>query len=295
MRFQNFFLSLLLAAAPCLAEDKVLMKHEGTVLRQGDLTRAVSTFVPPDQIGAFYADEKKVRDTIVRVFIQRKLAEEAAARKLSSEERATIEDAKLRAQSQVQIEYLINKRTQPDFGSAALEAYKANKEKYTTPERVQVEHILIDMKSRTEEAALARANEIRALVLKGDRKFSDIAREYSDDSSVSRNGGDLGLFAKGAMVKPFEDAAFAMKNVGDVSEPISTKFGFHILRYLGREPSGYTPFEKVKEGLEKEEKSKFRSRVLNEEFERVSKVNGVQVDQDAIKELLKPVVGAAKR
>lgn len=293
MRFQSLLLSLLLAA-PCFAEDKVLMRHEETVLRQGDLTRAVSTFVPPEQIGAFYADEKKVRDTIVRVFIQRKLAEEAASRSLSAEESAAIEDAKLRAQSQIQIEYLINKRPQPDFAAAALEAYTANKSKYATPERVQVEHILIDMKSRTEEAALARANEVREIVQKGDRKFGDIAREYSDDSSVSRNGGDLGFFAKGAMVKPFEDAAFAMKNVGDVSAPIRTKFGFHVLRYLGREPGGYTPFEKVKEGLEKEEKSKFRNKVLNEEFERVSKVNGVQVDQDAIKEMIKPVAGAAK-
>jgi parvulin-like peptidyl-prolyl isomerase len=294
MRYQSFFLCLLLSGQ-CFGEDKVVMQHQGTSFRQSDVVRAVKSFVPPEQLGAVFADEKKLRDTIARIFVQRKLAEEASVRQLSPEDIATIEEAKLRAQSQVQIEYLLKKHPEPDFEAIAKETYTANKEAYATQERVHVEHVLIDLKSRKEDEALARAEEVIALLNKGDRKFADVAKEYSDDPSATRNGGDLGFFSKGAMVKAFEEKAFAMTKTGELSAPVRTDFGFHVIRYLGRESAGYLPFEQVKDRLVKEEKSKFRNKVLGEEFERVSKVEGVVVDQDAIKEMVKTPLVAPKR
>lgn len=283
----RIFYFLFFVSFSCFAEDKVVLKYENTLLKQSDVVRAVNSFVPPEQLGAIFADEKKLRDTLARLFVQRRLAEEAFARSLSPEELAIVEDAKLRTQSQLQIEYLVRARREPNFESAAKEAYVAKKDAYFNQERVHVEHILIDLKSRKEDVAIARAEEVIALIRKGDRPFADIAKEYSDDASVGRNGGDLGFFGKGAMVKAFEEYAFEMKKPGQLSVPVRTDFGFHVIHYLGREPAGYTPFEQLKDQLIKEERSKFRSKVLNEEFERVSKVEGVVVDQEAIKELVK--------
>lgn len=273
----------------CGANDGVVMRHGGTELRQSDIVRAVKSFVPPEQVGMLFADEKKLRDTIARVFVQRKLAEEAQSRVLSSEEKGQVEDARLRALSQLQIEYLLAKRPEPNFEAAAKEAYLAKKESYATSPRVHVEHILVSTKVRSEEEALSRAEMVRGAVLKGDRAFADLAKEYSDDPSASRNGGDLDFFPRGAMVKPFEDMAFSMTRKGQVSEPVKTDFGFHVIRFIDSEPAGYTPFDQVKDKLIKEEKAKFRTKVLGEEFERVSKVTDVFVDQEAIKAMVVPM------
>lgn len=273
----------------CSADDNVVMRHGGTELRQSDIVRAVKGFVPPEQVGMLFADERKLRDTIARVFVQRKLAEEAQSRALSSDEKGQVEDARLRALSQLQIEYLLAKRPEPDFEAAAKEAYFAKKESYATSPRVHVEHILVSAKDRSEEEALSRAQMVREAVLKGDRAFAELAKEYSDDPSASRNGGDLGFFPRGAMVKPFEEMAFSMTKKGQVSEPVKTDFGFHVIRFVDSEPAGYAPFDQVKEKLIKEEKAKFRTKVLGEEFDRVSKVTDVFVDQDAIKAMVVPM------
>lgn len=284
MRYWSLLASLFFAH-PSIADDKVVLLHGKTIIRQSDLDEAISTFVPGDKIQQYYADEKRLRDTLARILIQRKLAEEAGERQLTAKEISNISAATMRAQAQVQIEYLVGRRKAPDFEAAALEAYKANKKKYMTPEKIQVEHVLIDIKSRSDDAALKRANEVREQIVKGGI-FSDIAKEYSDDPSVNKNGGDLGLFAKGAMVKEFEEAAFGLASVGEVSIPVRTPYGYHVIRLIRRSPEGVAPFESVKDELVKAEKGKFRDRVVSEEFDRVSKVDGVQVNQDVIKEMI---------
>lgn len=290
MRYLSFMIGVLLAQVS-LADDKVILQHGTTVIRQSDMLEAISTFVPEEKAQQYFSDETRLRDTLARMLIQRKLAEEAKRRVLTSRELANIDAATMRAQSQVQIEYLVSQRKAPNFEAAALEAYKANKRKYITPERVQVEHILIDNKSRSDEAALKRADEIRGQIDKGG-VFSEIAKEYSDDPSVSKNGGDLGLFAKGAMVKEFEDAAFGLTRVGEVSAPVRTPYGYHVIRLIKRSPEGVAPFESVRDDLVKVEKGKFRDRIVNEEFDRVSKIDGVQINQDVIKEMIE---GARKK
>ncbi len=87
------------------------------------------------------------------------------------------------------------------------------------PNKIRCSHILV------KNATLA--NELFERILKGE-DFSKLAAEYSIDGS-RRRGGDLGVFGRGAMVKPFEQAAFAL-NKGEVSKPIKTDFGYHIIK-----------------------------------------------------------------
>ena len=68
--------------------------------------------------------------------------------------------------------------------------------------------------------------------IKGGKSFADAAKEVSLCPS-GREGGDLGFFKKGVMVKPFEDAAFAMKEIGEISEPVQTQFGWHLIQLTG--------------------------------------------------------------
>ena len=88
---------------------------------------------------------------------------------------------------------------------------------------VRASHILV----KSEDEAKKLLEEI-----KGGKSFADAAKEVSLCPS-GRAGGDLGFFKKGVMVKPFEDAAFAMKEIGEISEPVQTQFGWHLIQLTG--------------------------------------------------------------
>lgn len=88
---------------------------------------------------------------------------------------------------------------------------------------VRASHILV----KSEDEAKKLLEEI-----KGGKSFADAAKEVSLCPS-GRDGGDLGFFKKGVMVKPFEDAAFAMKEIGEISEPVQTQFAWHLIQLTG--------------------------------------------------------------
>ena len=88
---------------------------------------------------------------------------------------------------------------------------------------IRASHILVNTKQQAEDIV----NKINS-----GEDFAQIAKEVSLCPS-GRDGGDLGFFKKGVMVKPFEDAAFSLKEIGDVSDPVQTQFGWHIIKLTG--------------------------------------------------------------
>lgn len=116
--------------------------------------------------------------------------------------------------------------------------YKNNKEKFRTPESVHARHILIAKTAGDDEKAKAakreKAENIRKQIL-GGSDFAEMAKANSDCPSKNQ-GGDLGTFAKGQMVKPFENAAFSQKK-GEIGPVVETDFGYHIIEVLDHQPS----------------------------------------------------------
>lgn len=130
------------------------------------------------------------------------------------------------------------------------EFYEKNTENFTVPESVRASHILV---SGDQEMEKVRED------LKAGMSFEDAAKKHSVCPSKEQ-GGDLGYFSKGQMVKEFEDAAFAMK-VGDVSaEPVKTQFGLHLIKLVEKKDASVRPLEEVKaelvEALENDKKGK---------------------------------------
>ena len=110
-------------------------------------------------------------------------------------------------------------------------------------------HILIRTDSTvTPDSARAVIEGLRARVLAGE-SFEDLAREYSQDPGSGARGGDLGTFGRGRMVPPFEAAAFALENVGDVSGPVESRFGVHLIQLtsLGERPSYQEAFPALRQ------------------------------------------------
>jgi len=111
--------------------------------------------------------------------------------------------------------------------------YQENASKFQGDEQRRASHILIGFGASPTPASKAeakkKAEQVLAEVKKNPTKFADLAKKYSQDPGSGEKGGDLGLFARGAMVKPFEDAAYSMK-VGDVSGLVESQFGYHIIK-----------------------------------------------------------------
>lgn len=142
------------------------------------------------------------------------------------------------------------------FLERAREQYLINKQQYQVPAEVNVSHILVDVKKRTSVEALAKAKALRARILAGE-SFESLAEENSDDGSAKRNRGSIGFFGPGKMDPAFEAAAFALKRQGEFSEPVLSKFGYHLIRLDGVKPSRQLTFEEVSNELMEKLKVQF--------------------------------------
>lgn len=285
-----------MAAAPSAPDDAtVVMAHGKTRITLGDIRQTIEANVPPDKLRLFYADRKRISQHAGNVFVVHKLAEEAAARKLTPAERHRVEEARIRALSQVQLDHIVAQEKQPDYEAVAREQWQAHPESYQAPEAVHARHVLIAAgDKRDDAAALARAEEVLAKARAG-TDFGALAKEYSDDPSAAQNGGDLGFFQRGRMVKPFEEAAFALTTQGELAGPVKTQFGYHIIRFEARRPAGVQPFEEVKDSLIATRKGEFRTRIVNREIERIGTLDGVKTDYEALMTLYQPAdFGATK-
>jgi peptidyl-prolyl cis-trans isomerase D len=114
--------------------------------------------------------------------------------------------------------------------------YDENAAKFQGDEQRQASHILIGVNGNATPAEKAAAKEKAESILKqvkaNPKSFEKLAIEFSQDTGSASKGGDLGSFGRGAMVKPFEDAAFSMK-VGDISDLVESEFGYHIIKLTG--------------------------------------------------------------
>ena len=134
-------------------------------------------------------------------------------------------------------------------------------------EEVQASHIMKATPrgdSLAAERAKAQIDSIYQLVIQPDARFDELARELSDDKGSAMRGGSLGWFGHGAMVKPFEDAVFGLRNVGDITAPFESRFGWHIAKLDGKR--GMLPFEDVKDDIKKRVQRDERSKEVQQSF-----------------------------
>ncbi len=113
--------------------------------------------------------------------------------------------------------------------------YEQDKENYKTDETATLQYVSFMKEAGQEDLDSIKIaiQDIYEGIVQAGADFAEMAKEHSQDGSASR-GGDLGWFGKGKMVKPFENAAFALKNIGDVSKPILSQFGWHIIKLTGK-------------------------------------------------------------
>jgi peptidyl-prolyl cis-trans isomerase C len=244
---------LVLAPPPALIPaDRVVIQVGDVKLTSGQIGQILDAYPESQRVFANGPGRAQFVDQVVRVLL---LAEEGRRRKLNETEAYRNQltyssDGILANQTDAEI------KRQVAGDEALLRGYyEAHKSEY---QQIHVRHILIRMqgspvalppgqKDLTDAEALAKAQEIRQKLVQG-ADFAELARTESNDVASSSKGGDLGFFKHGQTVPSFEDAAFALPD-GELSQPVKTSYGYHLIRVEERKPT--RTFEDVRPELEK--------------------------------------------
>ena len=193
------------------------------------------------------------------------------------------------APEQASIEYMVLDinavRKNISLNEQDLRSYfEQNVARLSGNEERRASHILIaaakSAPAAEREKARARAQELLAAVRKAPDSFADVARKNSQDPGSAANGGDLDFFARGAMVKPFEDAAFALKK-GEISDVVESDFGFHIIKVTDVKTPKRKSFEELRASLEEDLKNQQARARYAEAAEAFT--NGVYEESDSLK------------
>lgn len=156
-------------------------------------------------------------------------------------ERANVEYVVLSA------DFLLSQVTATD--DEIKQYYDDHQSDFGTQEQRQAAHILIAVPKQAsdaeKQAAKTKAEQILQQVKQSPSKFAALAKQYSQDPGSAANGGDLGMFGRGAMVKPFEDSVFSLK-VGEVSDLVLSDFGYHIIKLIAVKPAKMQSLNEVK-------------------------------------------------
>lgn len=180
--------------------------------------------------------------------------------------------------------------------------YDANLSQYQTPGQVRASHILVRVEGDDDEATAARAAELAAEARAG-ADFAALAREHSQDEANADNGGDLGLFGRGRMVPEFENAAFALAE-GEISDPVRSPFGYHVINVTDKQEEVTQPFAEVRGAIEntlKRERSSARATALAraiaeeaatpQELERAASARGYELQESGFAARGEPILG----
>ncbi len=165
--------------------------------------------------------------------------------------------------------------------------YNSHKGEFTDPAEVKARHILVKAPSEAKpedwEKAKQKAEKIRK-ELKAGADFAKLAKKYSDDPGTKEHGGELGFFRKGRMVPEFEKAAFGL-DVGEISQPVKTVFGYHIIQVEEKKPAHEKSFQDVQEQIRHQLTLDKQSQVLDKIIASLRAKYPVKINKDLLKEM----------
>ena len=224
-----------------------LAKQGGVVLTQAEIDAAFSK-IPPQHRLPYIRDGEKV-DLLIRNLLRNKILA-GEAKKAAYDQQALVKlRLALATENELATEWLrkvVADAPPVDYEVIAYEKYLVNPDTWKPEGQIDVSHILISSENRSSEAAMQLATEIGEELQLDPSRFDAMVEEYSEDPSKKVNGGRLPQVKRNDMVKPFEVAAFAMDDPGEISSPVETTYGFHIIRLNRKIPGTVPPFEDIK-------------------------------------------------
>lgn len=302
MRISIPTLALLTAfALPTLANapvppDTPLIVDGNIRVDAGDVQGFIER-IPVERRAEAKSSGERIASYADSIFVARTFSSKARAAGLDKDpivqrRLAQAQDALL---ADVYLQHLEKAASIPNLEARARELYNAEPARFTSPEQVHVQHILIGPQWRTREMALERAKQAYEEAKAGKEDFLTLAARYSDDPDRKRNGGDMGFNHPGSFVEPVRNQIAKMTTKGEISPPVESSYGFHIVRFVERKKPELAKFEDVKKNLIAAERERLIKKGREEAIGAVRNSSTVVVHLDKIQALIVPIDDVLKR
>lgn len=283
-------LSLPVQATEPDQDSEILATRGKGVVTQGVFTARAEKIPAKDRLVTL-RDGNRLQEVINNLLLNSQLAVEA--REAGFDKESSIQARmQLAAETELASAWLQNyKETRPsaDYEQMAREYYQINQNKILTSKKVDVSHILISTEDRSPEEALGLATTLREQLEETPSEFNEMIVEYSEDPSKASNQGKFLAVKPGVMVKPFEDSAFNLE-VGEISEPVRTEFGYHIIRLDAKIAPQQLSFEDVEKRLVARQKKQHIDRLILNYLDGFAS-HDVEVSQEALELLVDRLFG----
>lgn len=280
------------AAAAGNSDDpsQVLARRGNGVVTQDEFA-ARADEIPADIRYGVLRDRNRVRDVINTLLLRSQLA--ADAREASFDEQSiVINRMKLAAEAELAnawLKHYVAMQPEADYEALAFEYYQLHGAEMRTEESIDVSHILISTKERDDAEAKDLADSVYQQTLASPVRFDELILEYSEDPSVTSNQGHFKGVKKGEMVTAFEQVAFALQ-AGEISEPVKTQYGYHIIRLDAHVTSTQRSFEAVRDQLIKQQRTKHEQRIQRDYLSGLTGID-VEMTEEALREMAKRQFG----
>ncbi len=267
--------------APAAASDdtSATTPAEAVVVSQNDVSLTLADIdayamsIPEDKRAAVFNDPQRIASILHNLLVTKQLAREAQELGLAEKPdvKAALERAKEHTLSDARMKALRTKFQDeiPDMSELARERYASNPDEYVVPARIDVKHILISTKNRSEEDAKKKAASLYTQLLNDPAQFDADVDKYSDDPSKDRNHGLIEDATSDKLVGPFRDAASKLTTVGELAGPVKTRFGYHIIKAAKITPAEQRSFAQVKDQIVKKLQQDWVSRQVQGHVDRL--------------------------
>lgn len=269
-----------------IVDDPILVRGKNIEIRRSDFEMERKN-LPPEQRYLLSTDINRIQRAMERLVINDALKKEAITAGFDKrpEVKSELEYALNIKLAQMYLSHLATQIEYPDLEPALKERYRLEKDKLKEPERVRASHILISTNTRSKQEALNRANEARQRAMNGE-DFKALVKQYSDDPSARRNDGDLGYFPYEQMVPEFSAAAFALKKEGDISQPVETPFGIHIIRFTDRREARVPAYEEMRPTYLEEAQKNYQAQFNRQKLDQLIRQEKPEVNMAEVEKLL---------
>lgn len=272
------------------ADSAILVEYQGAMVTKADL-EAEMRRIPEKNRDEVLSSRQRIGQLLENLLLNRVFATEAKKMGLNKNplfiNELNLAEDRLLARDL--LEARMQKISLPDFEAKAKELYKAYPEKYTVKAMADVSHILVAVKDGNKESALKRANDFYNQLLAG-ASIDELAKSHSDDRSAKKNSGRMGYFTAEQMVKEFSDAAFALEKAGDVSKPVESQFGYHVIKLHDKKMGGLLDYAVVRDGIINNLKEEYLTTARKDIVNSVRGSSGIKINEAEVAKLKKNIL-----
>lgn len=290
-----YVVSLYFTTLPAFAVDSEndleILAQRGKGIITQEMFAARADKIPADLRQTTLRDRNRLKDILNGLLLQAQLA--ADAREAGFDQEPNI-IARMQSAAEVELadawlENFVKLQPAADFEALANEYYQLHREEILSSPKVNVSHILLSTKERPDVKAQDMAESVRQQIMENPALFDELVMKYSEDPSVTSNKGKFMNVKKGDMVKAFEKAAFALQP-GEISDPVKTAYGYHIIRLDAYIAPEILKFDDVKAQLVERERQRHEERIKVNYLSSLTSLD-VAMKEEALREMARRQFG----